>query len=101
MRTRARARARIRTRTPTRCLVTRKRRTSECDDRGRGGAWGGHRGASGVPAGPFYYVLPISGHTSSLVWCGPFRPRIIPRPEGGERGDNERGDKVETWMFLL
>ena len=37
----------------------------------------------------------------ALVWCGPFRPRIIPRPEGGERGDNERGDKVETWMFLL
>ena len=54
------------------------------------------RGASGVPAGPFYHVLPISGHTSSLVWCGPFRPRIIPRPElGGERGDNERGDKVK------
>jgi hypothetical protein len=24
----------------------------------------------------------LSGHTSSLVWCGPFRPRIIPRPEG-------------------
>ena len=59
------------------------------------------RGASGVPAGPFYHVLPISGHTSSLVWCGPFRPRIIPRPEGGERGDNDRVTKSKPGCSLV
>ena len=52
-------------------------------------------GASGVPAGPFYHVLPISGHTSSLVWCGPFRP------EGGERGDNERVTKSKPGCSLV
>ena len=58
------------------------------------------RGASGVPAGPFYHVLPISGHTSSLVWCGPFRPRIIPRPEGVSAVTMSEVTKSETWMFL-
>ena len=74
---------------------------SECDDRGLGGASGGHRGASGVQAGPSTMCYPSLW---THLFAGLVRP--VPPPNHsptrrGERGPVTMSTKVETWILYV